>query len=402
MAATLRRIPGYLHHRGTGQARVVLNARTIYLGPYGTPASRTRYNRLVAEWLANDRRLPDPSASTVSPTVALLIDAFLDHAEREYRLPDGTPTREVVNVRYPLRLLNEMYGDVPAADFGPRDLKLVREQMIAKGWCRRLVNQRVGVIRRMFRWAVADQRLPGSVHAALAAVPALKAGRNGVRESEPIRPVAREVVAKTVRLLTPTLRAMAWIQWLTGARPGEICALRVEDISTTQVSKDGRPVWVADLRAHKNFFRGKTRRIVFGPRAQRLLRRYVDGRSSGFVFRADVSVVERRTALRAARTTPVTAAQERRDAARHEHPKEQIAERYTTLTYGRAIARAAKRAGVESWSPNQLRHAAATRLRLTKGLETSGACLGHAKLETTQVYAAANDVLALEAMAEVG
>ncbi len=39
------RIPGYLRHKATGQARVILNGRTYYLGLYDSKPSRERYAR---------------------------------------------------------------------------------------------------------------------------------------------------------------------------------------------------------------------------------------------------------------------------------------------------------------------------------------------------------------------
>jgi hypothetical protein len=48
-AKTHVRIPTYRKHAGSGQARVTLDGRTHYLGKYGTPESRERYDRLVAE-----------------------------------------------------------------------------------------------------------------------------------------------------------------------------------------------------------------------------------------------------------------------------------------------------------------------------------------------------------------
>ena len=45
--------------------------------------------------------------------------AFLDHAERHYRLPDGTPTSEIYEVKIVVRALRELYGDKPVAEFGP-------------------------------------------------------------------------------------------------------------------------------------------------------------------------------------------------------------------------------------------------------------------------------------------
>ncbi len=53
--ARKKRVPGYLLHKASGQARVVLNGQTHYLGPHGSPESKAEYDRLIAEWLASGR-----------------------------------------------------------------------------------------------------------------------------------------------------------------------------------------------------------------------------------------------------------------------------------------------------------------------------------------------------------
>ena len=53
------RPPPYRRHKATGQAVARLGDRDIYLGKYGTKASREAHQRLVAEWLpGNSLSLP--------------------------------------------------------------------------------------------------------------------------------------------------------------------------------------------------------------------------------------------------------------------------------------------------------------------------------------------------------
>ena len=54
------------------------------------------------------------------------------------------------------------------------------------------------------------------------------------------------------------------------------------------------------------------------------------------------------------------------------------------------------------WSPNQLRHSAATEIRRQFGLETAQVALGHAAADITQVYAERDLVLAVEVMRKIG
>jgi len=127
-----KRVPKYCLHKPTGQAKVVLNGKTFYLGRYGTAASKQAYDRKIQEWLAAGRRLPTHDTLTVEE----LISAFSHHAEHYYRKPDGKPTSEIGNLKQAFRPLSELYGDTKASAFGPQELKAVREAMIGRGWLR--------------------------------------------------------------------------------------------------------------------------------------------------------------------------------------------------------------------------------------------------------------------------
>ena len=54
----LPRIPSYRRHKATGQAVVTIDGQDVYLGKWRTKKSRTAYNALISEWVANDYRLP--------------------------------------------------------------------------------------------------------------------------------------------------------------------------------------------------------------------------------------------------------------------------------------------------------------------------------------------------------
>jgi hypothetical protein len=94
-------IPTYRLHKATGQAVVVLRGRSVYLGKFGTPESRTKYDRVIARYLA-DRADPDSAASkssaqpiTTTPaadlSVAELVLRYWRHA-KGYYTKHGRPT----------------------------------------------------------------------------------------------------------------------------------------------------------------------------------------------------------------------------------------------------------------------------------------------------------------------
>ena len=68
-------------------------------------------------------------------------------------------------------------------------------------------------------------------------------------------------------------------------------------------------------------------------------------------------------------------------------PNDLIFPGYSPQSYGRAIMRACRDAGVNHWHPHQLRHAAATRFRESHGLDAAQAVLGHKTARVTEIYA---------------
>src|SRR5262249_36493215 len=143
--------------------------------------ARRRYDALISEWLAAGRRVTDAATAATGSTrfgpglaVAELILAFWRHAQRHYRRPGGTGTNELNDQRLSLRPLRELYAALPAADFSPLKLKAVRQRMVEAGLSRGVINQRVGRIVRMYKWAVGDELVPVAVYQALKAVPGLQ------------------------------------------------------------------------------------------------------------------------------------------------------------------------------------------------------------------------------------
>ena len=66
------------------------------------------------------------------------------------------------------------------------------------------------------------------------------------------------------------------------------------------------------------------------------------------------------------------------------------------------IDRACEKAGVEPWSPNQLRHSGATRIRQQASLDAAQVILGHSNISMTETYGERNLDTALRIAAEVG
>jgi hypothetical protein len=146
-------VPSYKFHKPSGQARVRLNGRDLYLGKLGTPESLAEYERVCAEVRASavSVQAAARSGGPADVTVNEVLVAFLAHAERHYRRADGSPTNEINEYKYAIAPLRRLYGHAPAREFGPVALQAVRRRMIEASWCRTRVNKQVGRLRRVFR-----------------------------------------------------------------------------------------------------------------------------------------------------------------------------------------------------------------------------------------------------------
>ena len=228
-------VPPRASHELAEQAQGSGGRRDVLLGTHGSVAAAKKYAAIIAEWEATGCRLPEPGESctnkTCHRTIVELAVAFSAHVERHYRRADGTPTNEQNDFRLSLRPLVHLYGDDRVTDFTPLKLRAVRELMV-KGYthpkygpkrclARGVVNQRVGRIRRMFKWAVENECVPPQILQGLLAVKGLAAGRTEARETDPVQPVSRTVVDATLPYLQPMVADMVRLQLETGMRPGE-------------------------------------------------------------------------------------------------------------------------------------------------------------------------------------
>ena len=82
MARPRADIPTYRKHR-SGQARVTINGRDYYLGPHGTKASRRKYDRIVAEYLASGRSASF-GATADQLTMAMVVRDYLRYSKSYY------------------------------------------------------------------------------------------------------------------------------------------------------------------------------------------------------------------------------------------------------------------------------------------------------------------------------
>jgi hypothetical protein len=172
--------PKYRQHKASGQAIVTIAGHDHYLGPWRTNASKVEYDRLIGEWLAAGRPTTQPAQNDLA--VVELIVLYLKCA-RSYYVKDGQPTGTHYGVWAALRIVKEAYGRTRAIDFGPLALRAVQQRMIDKGQSRRYVNDNIDRVRRMFKWAVAEELLP--LRSTMRFKPCLACARAAPRPAKP-------------------------------------------------------------------------------------------------------------------------------------------------------------------------------------------------------------------------
>lgn len=394
------RIPSYCQHKTKDQAYVRLNGQFIYLGKFDSEESKAAYNRIIAEWLGRGRVPSATGNSLDGPSVNEVLLAHWRHAENYYVNPDGSPSGELDNIRSAIRPLKEMYGDTPAADFGPVSLKAVRQSMIDSDLCRNVINQRVSCIKRVFKWVVSEELIPPSVLHGLQAVAGLRRGRSAARETEPVRPVPDAYVDAVLPFYPPTLRAMVELHRITGIRSAELCSMQTGMIETSGA------VWQYRLPKHKTAHHGHQRMIPLGPRAQEILKPFLKANLAACIFSPAQAQAERYAIMRATRKSKVQPSQKSR---KKRTPKRKPGDCYSTRSYYRAVRygiEKARKAGALAadvrWHPHQLRHSLGTRVRREYGLDAARAMMGHRTLSQADEYAELDANLATEVAAKIG
>lgn len=399
MPKSIHTPPKYRHHKPSGRAVVTLNGRDHYLGKWDSPESHVEYNRLVGEWLVRKGQSP-PDEAEHDLEVTELVSRYWRFAQAYYR-KNGEPTGVLPGIKVALRFLRQYYGHTKAAKFGPLALKALQQRMVDDGHSRPYLNNNINHIRRAFKWAVAEELVPVSVHQALAAVPGLKKGRTTAKEPARILPVPGEVIDATIVLLPSAVADMVRFHRLVGCRPSEVCLIRPYDVDTKG------EIWCYVPESHKTEHHDRERRIYIGPKAQDVLRPYLLRDHESYCFSPKESRRKQFEEMRARRKTPVQPSQIDRNKPA---PLLAPGDHYTKDSYNRAIRRAVERANknrpddqkLPLWHPNQLRHSVATTVRSCFGIEAAQTVLGHSNADVTQVYAERDFDLAKKIMRKIG
>ncbi len=343
--------PKYGYHI-SGQARVTLDNRTIYLGEYDSPESKAKYYAILSIYKANGNRLPDDiddRQANMPITVRCITSEF---RERELSQRDARDAhcQQLKNL---CTLLEDNHGDEPASEFGPRKLAVLRELMVTGGHnCRRYINEQIGNIVRIFDHGLSLELVTPDRIVALRSLKPLKRGQ--AKDNPPPAEVSLETIKATLPELTPTLVAMVRIQVATAMRPSELFRMRPGDID-----RSGE-VWFYRPESHKSSHHGKFKAIPIMGSAREALTPFLFGDCVCFTN---------------SRGNP-----------------------WNKDSYRQAIDRAAKRAKVQHWTPYDIRRTSLQGVSDEGSLDLAAALGGHSSKKITERhYARRNERQAIEA-----
>ena len=360
-----------------------------YLGPYGSPEAAAEYARLNEAWRQNNGFVA-PKRDILS--VAGLCREFMAYCRTNY----SPKSREPKKYFRALSQLVDFFGTEPAEKMGLLEIENFRNSLIRSDrYCRQEINARITRIKSALTWAAQRRIIPAAVVAEICLLKPIPRGR--YRDNPKVKPVPIEHVLATLPYLSSTVAAMVRLQLITGCRPEEIRIMRPRDID--RELKNG--CWRYKPAHHKTQRFSEIKIIPLNEAARAIIAEFsilLPDDSDEYIFRPVDAVAEQRRKKAENVKKPKTPSRAARDLARRKARREKFADCYSAAAYRRAIARAAKKAGVPHWFPYQLRHTSATEVRKRFGLEAAQILLGHKNPGTTLIYAEP-DVAAAEKLA---
>lgn len=425
------KMPEIRLHKRSGNGRVFIHGREYWLGPYGSPEARQRYEELIAAYVISKGRSVEAAAPPPCPVPTLTVDLTVGELAVKWlrdikaSRPDYRRTSLWHGALSASRAVRP-FATMPVGNFGSRALIEVQRLLIetpvparqrtrkpspprpdaATGQppatpdrkaatttrrrkpatpvyrSRRYINDIVGRVRQMFHWGVLRELVPDDRVKALEIVPALAMGATKARESKRRRAVRVSVVKATLPFLTAEVRDLVWFIRLTGCRPSEAARMRLADIRDRD-----RKVWRYTPRRHKTSHMGKHRHIAIGPQAQAIVLAHTEGRDPReYVFSPQRSVPPRKTADGTIPMMP-------------RNPSPRVGRLFKKDAINRAVQRAIQRANearqaeglplVPKWTPYCLRYTRLREVRRQAGSEATQAIAGHSRATMTEWYAPA-------------
>ena len=244
--------------------------------------------------------------------------------------------------------------------------------------------------------------MPPSV-SALQCVAGLQCGRTAATETEPVKPVPDAYVDAILCFVPASVWGMIQLQRVTGMVPP-----RRSRADPSLLYRHDRRRSDSSPAAAQDELPRRERAIALGPQSQAIIRQFLPLDTQAYLFSPKRDAEERRGDSAAGGKLPSSPANSTgespiRKSKRgslssgrampapsptvagkpHAHFRACAAKKTKTAP---ALPQGGRITAVPVWSPNQLRHNFATMVRKQHGLEARS-CLGHARANTTEIYA---------------
>lgn len=384
------KLPTYRRHSSRDFGFVETQGERIRLpGRYNSSESRAAYLDLCAKI---ERGSVDVVPLTDSEIAKMTVEdvglRYLSHIEERAggRLKRG----DYANNRDAVHALIKHYGSTLAAKFTPKMLKTFQKRLaetrkkapksagegaVGDFLSRKYVNAQVSRIKTMFKWAVAEEFVGGSVHLALTAVSGLRKGRSSARETGKRKPVPLRYVKPILPHVPKVIRAMLCVQVLTGARSRSICQAKPE-----QFERQGE-LWIWRPR-HKTENNDVELQLPIGPKCQKILARWLkDKKPDEFLF------------------SPRSVRNDRRYRKHYDAQSYCVAVKRGIVKANRTRPSADQ---IPEWTPHLIRHFKGDTVNEVYGIEAAQAVLGHDSINATKVYTSRRLSLAKKVAKETG
>lgn len=289
-------------------------------------------------------------------------------------------------------------GDIYWSEFGTAQYMQLQEALIAEGRTRRRINVICSGVRTWLKWCYLQNLIGRQLHHDFKDVPHVRRDQGGVKESRKIKGIHWDKVQPVLDYMSPVVAAMVTVQFWSGMRPGEVCAMRFGELKF-----DDPDAWMYLPEAHKNSWRDHDLIKGIGRIGQQAMSPFLDRceDDDDYVFRP-IYAMEWRAYLaeeassredRACKVFPSEVkAREHRKQTRRAIWQDTLCPCYGANSYGQAVTYAFEKAerqnvSLEVWSPGRLRHGIATMLRQAGRMQDAKTLLGHKHISTTEIYA---------------
>lgn len=334
---------------------------------------------------------------TQDVTVGELLDKFHIYVSKKFKTEKDSEQHPDVAFITRVKDFLKPYRDWPVQTFGPDELYEVQQALVShcyqrgkktKRYTRRGINDTINWVHRIWKWGMGRHFVSAENVQGLEEVKSLRMGQTEASDNHKRGRITKEEFDKVINCLGDVVGDMLTLVWYTGMRPNEVCDMRPFDIL-----HDDPECWLyipgrdrSPVGKHKTTRFERVKVIPLTSECQKiLLRRVKDFDAKKYIFSPVASMEEFLARKAAERKTPLEYGN-RPGSNRKDHPMITPGEKYNHHGLRRACQRACARAGVEEFSPYDLRRTMATGTREVLGKEAAKVLLGHAKTDTTEIY----------------